>query len=78
MSETFFTSVSEFSIHIETLATTLELTHLEALNHFCEETGAEYDTVAALVSPTLKQKIYNEAVKQYSMPKLTAVQLDDC
>lgn len=77
MGENFFTSVSEFSIHIESLAAKLEMTHLEALNHFCEETGAEYDEVAALVSPTLKQKIYDEAVKQYSMPKMTAVQLDD-
>jgi len=78
MTDKFFTSMSEFSIHIEALAAELSMTHLEALNHFCEETGAEYDEVAALVSPTLKQKIYEEAVKQYSMPKMTAVQLDDC
>lgn len=78
MSENFFTNMSEFSIHIESLAEKLKIAHLEALNHFCEETGAEYDVVAALVSPTLKQKIYEEAVKQYSMPKMTAVQLDDC
>lgn len=77
MSENFFTNTTEFSIHIESLAAKLNLTHLEALNHFCEETGAEYEAVAALVSSTLKQKIYEEAVKQYSMPKMTAVQLND-
>lgn len=75
--EKFFTNMTEFSIHIETLAKQNECSHLEALTNFCEETGAEYEVVAGLVSPTLKQKIYEEAAQSYAMPKMTAVQLDD-
>ena len=77
MQEKFFTTMTEFSIHIEELAKENGMTHLEALTFFCEETGAEYESAAALVSPTLKQKIYDEAVKLYAMPKQTAVTLDD-
>lgn len=77
MTDKFFTNTSEFSIHIETLAASKGIPHLEALTEFCEETGAEYEHVASLISPTLKQKIYEEAIKQYAMPKMTAVQLDD-
>jgi uncharacterized protein YabE (DUF348 family) len=77
VSDRFFTTTTEFSIHIEELAKTQNISHLEALSQFCEETGADYDDAASLVSPTLKQKIYEEAVKTYSMPKQTSVTLDD-
>lgn len=73
----YFESMTQFSIHIEELARVNEITHLEALAQFCEESGAEYEAAAELVSPTLKQRIYDEAVKQYAMPKMTAVTLDD-
>jgi Phage late-transcription coactivator len=75
--EKFFTTMSEFSIHIENLAKEHQMSHLEALSFFCEDTGAEYEAVAMLVSPTLKQRIYEEASKTYAMPKMSAVQLDD-
>lgn len=77
MSDKFFTTITEFSIHIENLAKEHDMTHLEALTYFCEETGAEYESAASLISPTLKQKIYDEAVKLYAMPKQTSVTLDD-
>ena len=77
MTDKFFKTSSEFSIHIETIAREQDIPHLEALTNFCEDTGAEYEEVAMLISPTLKQKIYEEAIKQYAMPKMTAVQLDD-
>lgn len=77
MTEKFFTNSTDFSLHIEALAKELELTHLEALAHFCEETGAEYIEAADLVSEPLKQKIYDEAVLVYAMPKRTSVTLDD-
>jgi len=68
--------MSEFSIHIENLSREMGVSCLEAITHFCEETGAEYEDAAALVSPTLKQKIYEDASKIYSMPKMTSVTLD--
>ena len=75
--ERFFTNSTEFSLHIEHLAKELQLTHLEALSYFCEESGADYEDAANLVSNALKQKIYDEASKIYSMPKQTSVTLDD-
>ena len=73
----YFENMSQFSIHIEELAKDNNMSHLEALVYFCEETGVEYEAAAELVSPTLKQRIYEEAIKQYAMPKMTAVTLDD-
>ena len=73
----YFESMTQFSIHIEDIAREQDITHLEALVLFCEESGAEYEAAAELVSPTLKQRIYEEAITQYAMPKLTAVTLDD-
>ena len=73
----YFESTSQFSIHIEELARENDMTHLEALVFFCEETGAEYESAASLVSPTLKQKIYEDASKVYAMPKVTAVTFDE-
>lgn len=73
----YFDNMSQFSIHIEEIARENDMSHLEALAFFCEETGAEYESAAALVSPTLKQRIYEEAIKQYAMPKMTAVTLED-
>jgi hypothetical protein len=69
--------MTEFSLYIEGKAKQDNISHLEALTIFSEESGADYDDIACLVSPTLKQKIYDEAVKSYSMPKQTAVVLDD-
>lgn len=77
MTERFFTSASEFSIYIEGLVADSDNSIIETLAEYCETTGAEYSEVAELISPTLKQKIYEEATKAYSMPKMTAVQLDD-
>jgi len=73
----YFESTTQFSIYIERLAKEGNITHLEALSNFCETSGAEYETAAALVSPTLKQRIYEEAVSCYAMPKMTAATLDD-
>ena len=76
-SERFFTNSTDFSLHIEQLAKDMNMSHLEALTHFCEESGADYDDAANLISNTLKQRIYDEASKIYSMPKQTSVILDD-
>lgn len=75
--ERFFTNSTEFSLHIEQLAKDMDMSHLEALSYFCEESGADYADAANLISNTLKQKIYEEASKIYSMPKQTSVTLDD-
>lgn len=72
-----FNTSSEFSIFIEETAIKNGWTRLETLTWFCEETGAEYDDVAAKISHPLKEKIYEEACRSHSMPKRTSIQLDD-
>lgn len=73
----YFENATQFSLHIEELAKKLDMNHLQALVHFCEETGAEYEAAAALVSPSLKEKIRLVAGEFYAMPKFTTVTLDD-
>jgi hypothetical protein len=72
-----FKDGNHFCIWIETTAIQQEWTRLETLTWFCEETGAEYDEVATLLSATLKEKIYQDAIKNYSMPRRTSVTIDD-
>lgn len=71
-----FNTSGEFSIFIEETAIANQWTRLETVSWFCEETGAEYDDVAAKLSEPLKEKIYQEASKLYAMPKRTTVQID--
>jgi hypothetical protein len=72
-----FNTSTEFSIFIEEMAIKNNWTRLETLSWFCEETGAEYYDVAEKISVPLKEKIYEDACKSYSMPKQTSVKLDD-
>lgn len=71
-----FETMAHFCIHIETLAREKNLTHLEALTLFCEENDVSYDRVNDLLSESLKEKIYNDARKVYSMPKRTTESMD--
>lgn len=66
----FKASSSKFSIWVEeTLLDYPEMGYLGVICSYCEEHGCEYEDVATLISPVLKQKIYEEASKEYSMPK---------
>ncbi len=77
LQEKFFLNMNDFSMHIEEEVLKTGIGYIECLLNFCEINGAEYDTVASLLSPSLKQKIYDEAAKTYSMPKETTSKLDD-
>ena len=51
------------------------ITVIEALSHFCEEKNIDVQDVAQLISPSLKQQMYEEAVK-LRMIKDTEIHLD--
>jgi len=78
MIEKMFENPAQFSLHIEELASTKNLSYMEALMYFCEyESDAEYEDIAEMISAPLKEKIYMEATKNYSMPKRTSAPLDE-
>jgi hypothetical protein len=72
-----FETSTQFSMHIEDLASKTGETFIETILEFCDENMVDYDEVAKLISPTLKQKIFDQAKVQWSMPKETTVPLDD-
>ncbi len=70
-----FDTPAQFSLHIEELAVNYD-SYLECLLTFCEEKMIDYEDAAKLLTQPLKQKIFEEAQKQYSMPKNTTHSLD--
>lgn len=74
--QTQFESKTEFSIYIERLAKENDEPLLKTITDYCELTGFEYDSIAELISQTLKQKLYEEAIQSYAMPKMSDTLLD--
>jgi len=53
--------IKEFSMLIEQMATEKRLGLMDAICHYCKETGLEIEVSATLVSSALKAKIRDEA-----------------
>jgi len=66
--------ILSFSRHMEQIAKDEHVDILDAITHYCEESLLEYDTAAALVSSSLKDKIREQAIamnlirKESSLP----------
>ena len=72
-----FESPSQFSFHIEELAAKSGETYIETILSYCDENFIDYNDVAKMISPVLKQKIYEQAKKEYAMPKETTNTLEE-
>ncbi len=72
-----FETPSQFSLHIEEVATSTEQTYIETILEFCDENFVDYEDAAKLITPVLKQKILEQARLQFAMPKETTYRLDD-
>ena len=72
-----FESPSQFSLHIEELSAKSNESYIETILTYCDDNFIEYNDVAKMISPVLKQKIYEQAMSQYSMPKETTNSLED-
>ncbi len=72
-----FESPSHFSFHIEELAAKSGESYIETIIAYCDDNFVDYEDVAKMISPVLKQKIFEQASSQYSMPKSTTSCLDD-
>ena len=60
-----------FTIIIEDLVRTKNLTYLEAVCYYCEQNGLETNTVSKWISPTIKEKIQYDAEALNYLPKTT-------
>jgi hypothetical protein len=72
-----FESPSQFSFHIEEIANKTGDTYIETILSYCDDNFVDYDDVAKMITPVLKQKIFEQASSQYSMPKSTTSVLED-
>lgn len=61
--------ISKFSIEIETLAESKEISYIEAVLLYCENTGFEIEVAAKMISNALKAKIEIEAENLNFLPK---------
>lgn len=53
--------IKEFSMLIEQMATDKRLGLMDAICHYCKETGLEVEVAATLISSALKARIKEEA-----------------
>ena len=60
-----------FTIIIEDLVRTKNLTYLEAVCYYCEQNGLETNAVTKWISPTIKDKIQYDAEALNYLPKTT-------
>lgn len=62
----------KFSIMIEQMARSQETGYVDTIINYCEENDIEYETIAKLVNPTLKDKIKKEFSEKHNLlPKTT-------
>lgn len=67
--------VKEFSEVIEELHTKLGIGYMDAITHYCEDTGLEIEIAATLITPALKSKIREEAQEVNLLKKTSKLPL---
>lgn len=64
-----FKSSNEFSFHIEKLATTKRMSHLDAVLQFCSDHMIDPDEIASKINKSLKEKIEHDFRELNYLPK---------
>lgn len=67
--------IANFSMIIENLVWEKDISYMEAIVLYCEQTGFEVETAAKLVSGALKSKIKIEAEELHFLPKSNTAKL---
>lgn len=69
--ETFLKTPTDFMIEVDKIAEDHRLTYIDAVIYYCEKTGIEIETAAALIksSAKMKAKIQLDAEEQNFLPK---------
>ena len=64
-----FKNAAQFSLHIEQLAATKKISHMDAVLLYCAENFVEPDEIKSLVNKTLKDKIEIDMREANLLPK---------
>ena len=70
-----FKSASVFSLHIEEIAASKSMTHMEAVLSYCEENFIEPDDIKSLINKTLKDKIETDMIEANLLPKKATLEI---
>tara|TARA_B100000749_G_scaffold44587_1_gene30959 strand:+ start:422 stop:679 length:258 start_codon:yes stop_codon:yes gene_type:complete len=68
-------SPETFSVKIELMAVEMEISHLDAIFHCCDEEDIDLDIVHKLVNKSLKDKLEVEARELNFLPQLGSLPL---
>ena len=66
---------SRFACMIEDLVWKHDVSYLEAVTHYCEDSGMEIEIAATLIGPRLKSQIEMEAISLRYLPKSSRLPL---
>lgn len=61
--------ITQFSLEIEKIAVEKDLSYMDAILFYCDQTGFEVELAAKLISNSLKSKIKMEAETLNFLPK---------
>lgn len=64
-----FKGAAAFSLHIEELARTHKISHMDAVLKYCEDNYLEPDDIKSLINKTLKDKIEMNMREANLLPK---------
>lgn len=67
--------ITDFSMKIEDLVWEKDISYMDAVVLYCEQTGFEIELAAKLISGALKSKIKIEAEGLHFLPKSNTVKL---
>lgn len=67
--------ITDFSMKIEEIVWMKDVSYMDAIILYCEETGFEIELTAKLISGSLKSKIKLEAEELHFLPKSNTARL---
>lgn len=69
-----FKNSTDFSLHIEEIAASQRMSHMDAVLYYCAENYLEPDEVVPLISKSLKDKIENDMKESNLLPKTATLE----
>lgn len=70
-----FKNAASFSMHIEEIASSKRISHMDAILHYCAENFIEPDDIKTLVNKTLRDKIENDMIEANMLPRRATLEL---
>ena len=66
-------SPQDFTITIEHIKKSKNMTYMDAIQYYCEQNNIELETIGKLVQGALKSKVREEAENLHFLPKPTRI-----